>query len=311
MKKLLLASFIIYGFLSCFGQEVLVNKIAITVNGEPITLFDIKKQVNPQNPELVTLAQIQASKGTSFDRIINEILVNQEIKSRNITVSDDDVVKAIENVAAQNKITVDALKAEIEKQGVNWDTYKNEILKKQLQMLSLKRDIAISNLDVDEASLRILYDKEFKDEKVYTASHIILKSENENQESEVYAKIDEIYKSLTSAEQTIPFDEAAKTYSQDASAQTGGSLGTFSLRQMVPEFADKLKALKEGEISKPFKTRFGWHIARLEKIEKKEAPKYEEVKNQLRNIYYQNNQEKAFDGWLKVKKESSKIEILF
>jgi peptidyl-prolyl cis-trans isomerase SurA len=56
----------------------------------------------------------------------------------------------------------------------------------------------------------------------------------------------------------------AKTYSQDpGSAINGGDLGWEEPTTFVPEFAAAAAKLKEGEISQPFRTQYGWHIVQL------------------------------------------------
>ena len=60
------------------------------------------------------------------------------------------------------------------------------------------------------------------------------------------------------------FAVLAKTSSADpGSAIEGGDLGWTSLETFVPEFARTAGALKENEISEPFKTQFGWHIVQM------------------------------------------------
>ena len=60
-----------------------------------------------------------------------------------------------------------------------------------------------------------------------------------------------------------PFDEVARKYSDDASASTGGDLGTFDRGVMVPEFDDAVFAMEEGEVSGIITTRFGFHIVEI------------------------------------------------
>jgi peptidyl-prolyl cis-trans isomerase D len=59
------------------------------------------------------------------------------------------------------------------------------------------------------------------------------------------------------------FGELAKKYSQGPSKETGGYLGTFEKKAMVKPFADKAFSMETGEISKPVRTMFGWHIIKL------------------------------------------------
>jgi parvulin-like peptidyl-prolyl isomerase len=73
---------------------------------------------------------------------------------------------------------------------------------------------------------------------------------------------DDIYQKLKGG---ADFTEMAVKYSDDQSAKSNkGSLSYFTWGSMVPEFEEAAWSLKIGEISKPVKTRFGFHIIRLE-----------------------------------------------
>lgn len=66
-------------------------------------------------------------------------------------------------------------------------------------------------------------------------------------------------------EEGAKFDDLAKNHSQCPSGQSGGSLGQFSMGQMVPEFdAVIFSELPIGEISAPVKTQFGWHLIEVQ-----------------------------------------------
>ena len=82
------------------------------------------------------------------------------------------------------------------------------------------------------------------------------------------------------------FEELAKTYSQDpGSAKTGGDLGTFEQGMMVPEFDEAVFSMKEGEVSEPVKTDFGYHLIKLVKIEPKKSQPLEAVKSEVTKQY--------------------------
>ncbi len=80
----------------------------------------------------------------------------------------------------------------------------------------------------------------------------------------VKSLIEEVYNRAIAGED---FAKLAAEYSDDpGSKNNGGSLGEFGAGMMVPEFENVAFALKEGEISKPFTSPFGWHFIKLNKI---------------------------------------------
>lgn len=92
-------------------------------------------------------------------------------------------------------------------------------------------------------------------------------------------KIEELYAKLQKGED---FAELAKTYSDDKpSAKKGGELPWFGTNRMPIEFEQASFALaKNGEISKPVKTKYGWHL--IKRLDKKEVPSFDQMKNELK-----------------------------
>jgi len=70
-------------------------------------------------------------------------------------------------------------------------------------------------------------------------------------------EIDDLQKKLTAGES---FEKLAEDFSMCPSGQQGGDLGSFSKGMMVAPFEEAVLALKEGEISDPVKTQFGYHL---------------------------------------------------
>jgi parvulin-like peptidyl-prolyl isomerase len=64
----------------------------------------------------------------------------------------------------------------------------------------------------------------------------------------------------------ITFEDAARQKSLCPSRKNGGDLGWFGRGQMVKEFEDVAFSTPKGEMSKPIKTRFGWHIIRVDDV---------------------------------------------
>ena len=78
------------------------------------------------------------------------------------------------------------------------------------------------------------------------------------------------------------FAEVAKS-GQDGTAEQGGDLGWFTAAQMVPEFSKAAFALKDGEVSAPVRTQFGFHLIKKEGHQDAVTHSFDEVKDSLRN----------------------------
>jgi peptidyl-prolyl cis-trans isomerase C len=79
------------------------------------------------------------------------------------------------------------------------------------------------------------------------------------------------------------FAELAQQESTGPSAANGGDLGFFSKEQMVAPFAEAAFALEPGSVSEPVQTQFGWHVIKVEEKRDREAPKFADIKEQLKS----------------------------
>ena len=142
---------------------------------------------------------------------------------------------------------------------------------------SLYQKKVLDKAEPTEKELKEFYKKQ--NEEIHPR-HILLKSQK---------KADEVYQRLQEGED---FEEIAKQESEDvATKDKGGDLGFINWGKAVGPFQEVAFSLKPQEISKPFKTSFGWHIIKMEERRTVELPDYEEVKEnlktQLRNFKQQ------------------------
>ncbi len=115
------------------------------------------------------------------------------------------------------------------------------------------------------------------------AAHIMMRApENDTtgRAADAERKIREVHAQLVAGQ--ISFEDAALRYSEDESSSgKGGELPMFGTGKMIEEFEDAAFALKkDGDISEPFRTRFGWHI--VKRLEYKDPPTYDEAKGELK-----------------------------
>ena len=123
----------------------------------------------------------------------------------------------------------------------------------------------------DEAMKKVYDDasKQITGEQEVHARHILVETEDEAKAVEAELK------------KGADFAELAKKKSKDPGASDGGDLGFFTKEQMVPEFSAVAFALEPGKISDPVKTKFGWHIIKVEEKRNRKAPDFDQVKSQI------------------------------
>ena len=114
------------------------------------------------------------------------------------------------------------------------------------------------------------YLKSFQKYKEANASHILVK--NNEEARAIIKKINNKSK----------FSELAKTHSTGPSGKNGGNLGWFGPGQMVKEFEQATFSLEKGEVSQePVKTKFGFHIIKLNDIRDAKPKKLNEIKQNI------------------------------
>lgn len=115
------------------------------------------------------------------------------------------------------------------------------------------------------------------------AAHLFLKLSPDAKEEEVQAvkdKADNIYKELME-KNGKNWKELTAKYSEDpATARQEGSLSSFTVNRIVPEFIETLKTLQPDEISKPIRTNYGFHIIKL--LSKSGVGSFEKEKKSIR-----------------------------
>ena len=156
----------------------------------------------------------------------------------------------------------------IKKQGLSIEDVKKQLAKGEVVQEWITNKIA-PEVKVDDAAAEKFYaenkDRYFKRPETVTASHILIKVENDTPDAWKEAKVEaeKVYKEVQDGGD---FAELAKKYSQGPSAPNGGELGKFTKGQMVPEFeAASWKLAKDNKIDEVdlVKTKFGWHIIKV------------------------------------------------
>ena len=106
------------------------------------------------------------------------------------------------------------------------------------------------------------------------------------------------------------FDDLARKYSADSSAERGGDLGFFTKDRMVPQFADAAFALTPGQISDIVQTSYGYHVIKVMDRRPAGDIPLAQVTAQVREYLTQQRQREKADALVTVLRNKSRIEVL-
>lgn len=167
-----------------------------------------------------------------------------------------------------------------------------------IEYIAVRLEDIAKEIQVTEEDLRNLYEEQkasFTSEERRKVSHILVTVDTEGgktAEQTALAKINQIRERLAKGED---FAKVAKEMSDDpVSAQNGGDLGFITKGAMEQNFADAAFALKQGELSEPVKTSFGYHLIRVTELSPAKVKPFEEVKDELLNTFQRNAAENKF-----------------
>ncbi len=166
---------------------------------------------------------------------------------------------------------------------------------------------------VSEEELKKYYEahkSQFVEKEKVKARHILIKvpsNANKKEWEAAKKKALEIRQKLLKGED---FATLAKRYSDDpGSKNRGGELGYFQKGQMVPEFEKAAFSLKKGEISKPVKTTFGYHIIQVQDRTKAKEKSFDQVKQEIRQRLLRQKQIKLKDEIIANLKKKYAVEV--
>lgn len=175
------------------------------------------------------------------------------------------------------------------------ENYKKGLIREKY--LNDKVYSSITDQDVLNEYNRIVSSLKEKEER--RVKHILVESEEE---------VERVRRSVL---RTGNFEKVAKEKSIDTvSAQNGGDLGYVLKEELVPEFADVAFILKVGEISKPVRTQYGWHIIKVEDSRKAEFLPFNDVKDNIKLNLQQQAIQKFLLSLTKDMNVDLKVEVL-
>ena len=220
-----------------------------------------------------------------FQHLVDVNLQLQFAKNNNIVLENDELEEIIKNIALQNKLPIEQMKTEVEKTGLSWQRYKDnlkkEIIITRLQQQAVGRDIHISERQVDSYMKDAL--QEQAGQKKYHLFNILVPVSDAPSPKEIAAAKQKAERVLQQAQHGDNFAQLAVTESSDEYALEGGDLGERYLAQLPDLFANIVVEMQVNEIKGPIRTPNGWQLIKLVKVNDEELH-HEITKTHVKHI---------------------------
>lgn len=245
--------------------EVL-DSIAAIVNNQVITCYQVRQgtkefiqQLKQAGAQHLPPAKVLQER--TLDAEITKMLQLQEAKKLEITVTDDEVNKAIANVEASNKIPAGQLLDIIKARGMDVNRYK-KTLKERLLTGKLSNMAVRSKLQVSEESMHEYYRKYMEHPKPLREiqlAEIFISLPADPSPKQVATSRKKIKKILSQILKGGDFERLATLYSDAPDASQGGQMGWFLPGSMPPRFAPVFD-LPVGGVSLPIRSPMGFQL---------------------------------------------------
>ncbi|MBA4372100.1 MAG: hypothetical protein C0402_04495 [Thermodesulfovibrio sp.] len=314
LKRAMLVLFILLTVTCSAQAAVLLDKVVAVVNQEVITWSELYRNMESDaSPQLKALSEderirvFRSNEAAYLETLINVRLQAQEARSLGMSVSEEELKEAIENIKKKYAMSDDDFKTSLKKEGFSYDDYRkklqeqiliSKIVNHQVKGKVIATDAAVSSFIAESKDLR-------SGGEGYRLSQIFFKMPKKaGDKKAVEEKAALVIGKLKGGE---AFPELAKKYSEEPLGSTGGDLGLIRKDQLLKEFAEALVELKQDEVSRPFWTERGLHIIRLdEKIAPRDQAQIrDEAQKEVSNRIFMDK----YTKWVKALREKAFIEI--
>jgi len=326
MKRFLFfALFTALALCSTTVQAEVIDRSVAVVNDEVITLSEVNEAGKPlfqrvaeQAPAGELAEALQEARKRVLEKLIDKKLLLQEAKRYNMSVSDEEVDKALGRILAQNHTSRELFKKELAKMGMTEAQYRED-LRDQILSSKLVNAAVRSKVIIPEEKIIDYYDTHYT-ERVGDGGFYILQIGCSWDDSLSGKDLDRARKKALEKAKRVrslalsgqDFKKLAHEYSDLPSAVDGGDIGVFKENEMAPSMRKAVTKLKPGEISDIVETPSGYQIFKLLSSQEGQIVTkvpYESVKDEIREILYRQEMQKLYKNWLQELRSQSYIRV--
>jgi peptidyl-prolyl cis-trans isomerase SurA len=283
--------------------QVVVDRVVASVDGQPITTHDIKvfaaangtTAPDPNDPNA------SAETRSVLKALISQALLKQEVKKYADKVDDSQVDDYIQNLERKGNLTDAEMRAQLKQAGTSYAELRKKV-RLQLETMTMINDEVRKKINIPPAEIKAYYDAhpgEFttKQERFKLAQILIAVPENATP-AQVEAARDKAESIRKQALAGGNFAMLASKYSDDASKTKGGELGYFQPSDLMDSIHTAVENLKAGQLSPVVRTKFGFHILKVEEHDLPGRKPLAEVSPEILDTLMTEKAKDKFQHWI-------------
>lgn len=313
MKSISLLFLAFSFFANTVSAATLIDRLEASVNASIILTSDIQnfkrtEKLRAQLDPMYANTKVAGKGGPVSDKDIVDFLIDERLITQTFPAADAEVEQEINAIQSSNRIDRASLKSALAQQGFTFDDYfeliRSGISKRNLIDRDIRTKVSISDNDIKNYFYSH-YLEGGKGIRSYKIRIIFIAASNYKTPA---AAKETAQRALQAVKGGEAFEEVAKRMSDDASASSGGELGTLTEDQMSPAIRDQLKKLQIGGVSEVFGSPgTGYYIVKLEDVQSDQSARLEKVKDEIRSQLMAAEYQHQIRLWLERQRQNAFI----
>lgn len=252
-----------------FAAPQVVDKVAAVVNNGVVLESDVDGlmqsvklnagQAGQQLPDDTTLRH------QILERLIMDQIILQMGQKMGVKISDEQLDQAIANIAKQNNMTMDQMRSRLAYDGLNYNTYRNQIRKEmtisEVRNNEVRRRVTILPQEVESLAQQVGSQNDASTE--LNLSHILIPLPENPTADQVGEAESQARSIVDQAKNGGDFGKLAIAYSADQQALKGGQMGWGRIQELPSIFGQALSTAKKGDVVGPIRSGVGFHILKV------------------------------------------------
>ncbi|GDX79419.1 chaperone SurA [Deltaproteobacteria bacterium] len=309
---LLFATVLVSG--SAFAGDLgrVSDRVAAVVNDEVITLSEVYELGGDYVEEAVTgggESMRHSAEHAVLERLIERKLVEQQITNLHLDVTEVELDKAIDEVSRRNGMDRDQVRAAVEQQGMDWDTFRAE-QKEQLRELKFQRSVLQPRVTITDDELRDAYMRAGGSlgGEVATLQGIMVAVPAGADTAKLESVRARAREAMVKVDGGVPFAEVSAAYDEGPTKASGGEMGEFQRGQLVPALDTPVFA---AEVNKAFIVElptalFVFRVTKRHKVD----TGLEEVRGKLTDAIFQTRMQEEQKRWYEQARRAAVVRVL-